>query len=60
MNLPINSQKSGQKLFQLAYNAFKFIDGFKSICQLEKEILKGVSNVQEILSQTILFVKDLQ
>ena len=34
--------------------------GFKIICQLEKEPLKGVANVQEIFSQTISLVVDLQ
>ena len=27
--------------------------GFKVICQLEKEPLKGIANVQEVLSYTI-------
>ena len=34
--------------------------GFKIICQLEKEPLKGVANVQEIFSQTVSLVIDLQ
>ena len=49
-----------EALSQLAYNLFKFIDGFKVICQLEIEPLKGLANVQEIFSYTIFLVIDLQ
>ena len=55
-------QISSEALSQVAYNLFKFIDGwpgFKVICQLEKEPLKGLANVQEIFSQTISFVIDV-
>ena len=43
-------QISSKALSQLAYNLFKFIDGLKVICQVEKEPLKGLANVQEIFS----------
>ena len=33
--------------------------GFKVICQIEKELLKGLANVQEIFSETISLVTDL-
>ena len=53
------SQISAGALPQLAYNLFKFIDGFLVICQLEKEPMKGFANVQEIFSKTISLVIDL-
>ena len=54
-------QISSEVLSQLAYNLFKFIDGFKAICQREKEPLKRLTNVQETFSLTIFsLVTDLQ
>ena len=46
---------SSEALSQLAYNLFKFIDGFQIIGQLEKKPLKGLANVQEIFSETFLW-----
>ena len=46
------SQISSEALSQLAYDLFKFIDGLCS-CQLEKEPLKELANVQEIFSSFI-------
>ena len=34
--------------------------GFKVICQLEKELLKGLAYVQELFSYTISLVKYLK
>ena len=61
MSLQFNSHKSVQKLFHNMLIIFSnSLMGFKIICQLEKEPLKGVANVQEIFSQTISLVVDLQ
>ena len=59
--LLFNSHKSVQKLFHNLHIIFSnsLID-FKVICQLEKEPLKGLAHVQEILSLTISLVIDLQ
>ena len=44
-----NSHKSVQKLFHNLHTIFSNpLMGFKVICQLEKEPLKGPANVQEI------------
>ena len=49
--LQFNSHKSVQKLFHNMYIIFSnALVGIKVICQLEKEPLKGLSNVQEIFS----------
>ena len=48
--LQFNSHKSVQKLFHNLHIIFSNSLGFKVICQLEKEPLKGLSNVQEIFS----------
>ena len=49
--LQFNSHKSVQKLFHNLHIIFSnSLMGFKVICQLEKEPLKGLANVQEIFS----------
>ena len=49
--LKFNSHKSVQKLFHnLHIISSNSLMGFKIICQLEKEPLKGLANVQEIFS----------
>ena len=54
-----NSHKSVQKLFHNLHRVFSnSLMGFKVICQLEKEPLKGLANVQEIFSKTISLVID--
>ena len=59
--LQFNSHKSVQKLsHNLLIIFLNSLMGFKVICQLEKEPLKGLSNVQEIFSKTISLVIDLQ
>ena len=59
--LQFNSHKSVQKLYHKLLIIFSnSLMGFKVICQLEKEPLKGLSKVQEIFSKTISFVIDLQ
>ena len=46
-----NSHKSVQKLFHNLHIIFpNSLMGFKVICQLETEPLKGLANVQEIFS----------
>ena len=55
------SHKSVQKLFHNLHIIFSnSLMGFKVICHLEKEPLKGLANVQEIFSKTISLVIDLQ
>ena len=57
----IYSHKSVQKLFHNLHIIFSnSLIGFKVICHLEKEPLKGLANVQEIFSKTISWVIDLQ
>ena len=57
----IYSHISVQKLFHNLHIIFSnSLMGFKVICQLEKEPLKGLANVQEIVSKTISLVIDLQ
>ena len=49
--LQFNSHKSVQKLFHNLHIIFSnSLMGFKVICQLEKEPLKGLADVQEIFS----------
>ena len=49
--LQFNSYKSVQKLFHNLHIIFSnSLMGFRVICQLEKEPLKGLANVQEIFS----------
>ena len=43
-------QISSEALSQLTYNLLNSLMGFKVTCQLEKEPLKGLANVQEIIS----------
>ena len=51
MALQFNSQKAVQKLFHKFHIIFSnSLMGFKVICHLEKEHLKGLANVQEIFS----------
>ena len=60
MSLQFNSYKSVQKLFHNLHIIFSnLLTGFKVICQLEKEILKGLANVQEMFSYVFL-VMDFQ
>ena len=57
MAIQFNSHKnSSEALFQLAIHGWVL----KVICQLEKEPLKGLANVQEVFSKTISLVIDLQ
>ena len=59
--LQFNSHKSVQKLFHNLHIIFSnSLMGFKVICQLEKEPLKGLASGQEIFSKTFSLVKDLQ
>ena len=59
--LQCNSHKSVQKLFpNLQIIISNSLVGFKVICQLEKEPLKGLANIQEIVSLTISKVITLQ
>ena len=52
MALLCNSHRSVQKLFQNLLITFSnLLMGFKVICQVEKGLLKGVANVQEVLIQ---------
>ena len=61
LSLQFNSHKPVQKLFHNLHIIFsKSLMGFKVICQLEKEPLKGLVNVQEIVSLTISLLIDLQ
>ena len=49
--LQFNSHKSVQNLFHNLHKIFSnSLMGFKVICQLEKEPLKGLANVQVIFS----------
>ena len=49
--LQFNSHKSVQKFFHNLHIVFSnSLMGFKVICQLEKKPLKGLADVQEILS----------
>ena len=49
--LQFNSHKSVQKLFHNLHIIYSnSLMGLKVICQLEKEPLKGLANVQEIIS----------
>ena len=49
--LQFNSHKSVQTLFHNLHMIFSnLLMDFKVICQLEKEFLKGLANVQEIFS----------
>ena len=53
--LPFNSHKSVQKLLHNLHIIFSnsFLNslmGFRVICQVKKEPLKGLANVQEIFS----------
>ena len=49
--LQFNSHKSVQKLFPNLHIIFpNSLMGFKVMCQLEKEPLKELANVQEIIS----------
>ena len=51
VSLQFNSNKSVKKLFHDLHIIFSNpLMGFKVICQLEKEPLKGLANVQEIFS----------
>ena len=51
VGLQFNSHKSVQKLFHNLHIIFtNSLMDFKVICQLEKEPLKGLANVQEIFS----------
>ena len=52
LSSPVNLiPKSAPQLFYNLLIMFsKLLMGFKFICQLEKEILKGVADVQEIFS----------
>ena len=59
--LQFNSHKSVQKLFHNLHISFSnSLMDFRVICQLEKEPLEGLANVQEIFSLTISLVIDLQ
>ena len=61
MNPQFNSHKSVQKLFHnLLIICSNSLMGLKVICLLGKELLKGVSNVQEIFSSTISLMIGLQ
>ena len=61
MSLQCNSHKSVQKLFHNLHTIFSNpLVGFKVLCQLEKEALKELANVQEIFSETISLVIDVQ
>ena len=52
---------SSEALSQLPYIIFSnLLMGIKVNCQVEKEPLKGLANVQEIFSETISLVIDLQ
>ena len=54
--LKFDFHKSVQKLYHNLNIIFSnSLIGFKVICQLEKEPLKGLANVQEIFSKTIFF-----
>ena len=48
--LHLNSHKSVQKRFHNLHIISNSLMGFKVICQLEKEPLEGLANVQEIFS----------
>ena len=51
VTLQLNSHKSVQRLFRSLHIIFlNSLNGFKVICQLEKEPLKGLANVEEIFS----------
>ena len=53
------SHKSVQKLFHNLHTIFSnSLMGFKVICQLEKEPLKGLANVQEIFLNFMYFFGD--
>ena len=59
--LKFYSHKSVQLVFYNLHIIFSnSLMGFKVICQLEKEPLKGLASGQEIFSKTISLVKDLQ
>ena len=61
VTLQFNCHKSVQKLFHNLHIIFSnSLMGFKVNCQLEKEPLKGLANVQEIFSLTISLVIHLQ
>ena len=50
-DLRVNTRKSVQKLFHNLHISFSnLLMGFKVICQLEIEPLRGLANVQEIFS----------
>ena len=55
-NQQFNSHKLVQKLFHNLHIIFSnSLMGFEIICQLEKEALKGLDNVQKLFSYTIIW-----